>query len=128
MLRVPRRREVAVWAAVGGTVLSVVTQIVAAKTLSEGIGRLAKNDIRKDMSGETENKLARGESGTVGLNELPLVVVSIPSDKIVGSTAMGVSDISERGGEEIQVWSLEMEAFTEEKGGGIIKGGESGQG
>ena len=57
-----------------------------------------------------------------------LVVVSIPSDKIVGSTAMGVSDISKRGEEEIQVWSLEMEAFMEEKGGGIIKGGESGQG
>ena len=71
MLRVPRRREVAVWAVVGGTVLSVVTQIVATKTLSEGIGRLMKNNIRKDMSGETENKLARGESGTVGLNELP---------------------------------------------------------
>ena len=60
MLRVPRRREVAVWAVVGGTVLSVVTQIVATKTLSEGIGRLMKNNIRKDMSGETENKLARG--------------------------------------------------------------------
>ena len=58
------------WAVVGGTVLSVVTQIVAAKTLSEGIGRLAKNDIRKDTSGGTENKLARGESGTVELNEL----------------------------------------------------------
>ena len=56
------------------------------------------------------------------------MVVSIPSDKIVGSTAMGVSDISEREGEEIQVWSLEMEVSTEEKGGGIIKGGESGQG
>ena len=54
--------------------------------------------------------------------------VSIPSEEIVDSTAVGVSDISERGGEEIQVWSLEMEAFTEEKGGGIIKGGESGQG
>ena len=55
------------------------------------------------------------------------MVVSIPSDKIVGSTAMGVSDISKRGEEEIQVWSLEMEVFMEEKGGGIIKGGESGQ-
>ena len=71
MLRVPRCGAVAVWAAVGGTVLLVVTQIVAAKTLSEGVGRLEKNDIRKDMSGGTENKLARGESGTVGPNELP---------------------------------------------------------
>ena len=69
MLRVPRHGEVAVWAVVGGTVLSVVTQIVAVKTLSEGIGRLAKNDIGKDMSGGIENKLARGESGTVGPNE-----------------------------------------------------------
>ena len=59
----------AVWAVVGGTVLSVVTQIVAVKTLSEGIGRLVKNDIRKNTSGGTENMLARGESGTVGLNK-----------------------------------------------------------
>ena len=29
----------AVWAAIGGTVLSVVAQIVAMKTLSKGIGR-----------------------------------------------------------------------------------------
>ena len=58
-----------VWATVGGTVLSVVTQIVAAKTLSERIGRSAKNDIREDMSGGSENELARGESGTVGQNE-----------------------------------------------------------
>ena len=46
------------WAAVGGTVLSVVAQIVATKTLGEGIGRLMKNDIRKDMSGGAENVLA----------------------------------------------------------------------
>ena len=58
MLRVPRRRDVAVWAAVGGTVLSVVAQIVAMKTLSEGIGRSTRNDIRKDMSGGAENVLA----------------------------------------------------------------------
>ena len=54
------------WAVVGGTVLLVVIQIVAAKTFSKGIGRSVKNDIRKDMSGGTENELARGESGTVG--------------------------------------------------------------
>ena len=47
-----------VWAVVGGTVLSVVAQIVAMKTLSEGIGRSARNDIRKDMSGGAENVLA----------------------------------------------------------------------
>ena len=47
-----------VWAAVGGTVLSVVAQIVAMKTLSEGIGRLMRNDIWKDMSGGAENMLA----------------------------------------------------------------------
>ena len=58
MLRVPRRRDVAVWAAVGGTVLSVVAQIVAMKTLSEGVGRSTRNDVRKDMSGGTENVLA----------------------------------------------------------------------
>ena len=52
------------WAAVGGTILSVVTQIVAVKTLGEGVGRSAKNDIRKDTSGGAENELARGESGT----------------------------------------------------------------
>ena len=69
MLRMPWCREVTVWAVVGGTVLSVVTQIVATKTLSEGIGRLMKNNIRKDTSGGTEYELARGESGTVGLNE-----------------------------------------------------------
>ena len=60
-----------VWATVGGTVLSVVTQIVAAKTLSKRIGRSAKNDIRKDTSGGAENELARGKSCTVGLNEFP---------------------------------------------------------
>ena len=41
---------------------------------------------------------------------------------------MGVSDVLEREGEEIRAWSSVMEAFTEEDGGGIIKGGESGQG
>ena len=46
------------WAAVGGTVLSVVTQIVATKTLSEGIGRLMRNDIWKDTGGGAENVLA----------------------------------------------------------------------
>ena len=55
-----------------------------------------------------------------------LVAVSIPLDEIVGLTAVGISDISERGGEEIRVWSLVMEVSTEEEGGGIIKGGESG--
>ena len=47
----------AVWAVVGRTVLSVVAQIVATKTLSEGIGRLARNDIRKDTSGGAKNVL-----------------------------------------------------------------------
>ena len=42
------------------------------------------------------------------------------------STAVGVSDVLERGGEEIQAWSSVMEVFTEDDGGGIIKGGESG--
>ena len=54
-----------------------------------------------------------------------LVVVSIPSDEIVGSTAMGVSDISEIGGEEIWMQSSEMKVSMEVEGGGIIKGGES---
>ena len=54
-----------------------------------------------------------------------LVVISIPSDEIVGSTAMGVSDISEIGGEEIWMQSSEMKVSMEEEGGGIIKGGES---
>ena len=58
MLRVPRHRDMTVWAAVGGTVLSVVAQIVAMKTLSEGVGRSTRNDVRKDMSGGTENVLA----------------------------------------------------------------------
>ena len=47
-----------VWAAVGGTVLSVVAQIVATKTLSEEIGRSTRNDIWKDTSGGAENVLA----------------------------------------------------------------------
>ena len=55
-----------------------------------------------------------------------LAVVSIPLYEIVGSTAVGVSDISERGGEEIWVWSLAMEVSTEEEEEGIIKGGGSG--
>ena len=55
-----------VWAAVGGTVLSVVAQIVATKTLSEGVGRSTRNDIWKDMSGGTENMLARGGCDVVG--------------------------------------------------------------
>ena len=48
----------AVWAAVGRTVLSVVAQIVAMKTLSEGVGRSMRNDIWKDTSGGAENVLA----------------------------------------------------------------------
>ena len=47
-----------VWAVVGGTVLSVVAQIVAMKTLGEGVGRSTRNDIQKDTSGGTENMLA----------------------------------------------------------------------
>ena len=58
MLRVPRCRDMAVWAAVGRTVLLVVAQIVATKTLGEGIGRLVRNDIRKNTSGGAENVLA----------------------------------------------------------------------
>ena len=58
MLRVPRHRDMTVWAVVGGTVLSVVAQIVATKTLGEGVGRSTRNDIRKDMSGGAENVLA----------------------------------------------------------------------
>ena len=54
--------------------------------------------------------------------------MSILSEEIVDSTAVGVSDVSERGGEEIWVWSSVMEAFTEDDGGGIIKGGESKRG
>ena len=57
------------WAVIGGTVLLVVAQIVATKTLGEGIGRLARNDIRKNMSGGAENVLARGEHDIVGLNK-----------------------------------------------------------
>ena len=52
--------------------------------------------------------------------------MSIPSEEMVNSTAIGVSDISERGGEEIRAQSLVMKVFTQEDGGGIIKGGESG--
>ena len=59
----------AVWAAVGGKVLSVVAQIVATKTLSEGIGRSMRDDIQKDMSGGTENVLTQGECDVVGLDK-----------------------------------------------------------
>ena len=52
----------------------------------------------------------------------------ILSEEIVDLTAIGVSDVSERGGEEIQAQSSVMEVFTEEDRGGIIKGEESGQG
>ena len=55
----------AVWAAVGGTVLSVVAQIVAMKTLGEGVGRSTRNDIWKDTSGGAENMLAQGECDVV---------------------------------------------------------------
>ena len=54
------------WAAVGGTVLSIVAQIVAMKTLGEGIGRSMRNDIRKDTSGRAENMLAQGECNVIG--------------------------------------------------------------
>ena len=59
----------AVWAAVGRTVLSVMAQIVATKTLGEGIGRLVRDDIRKNMSGGAENMLAQGECDIVGPNK-----------------------------------------------------------
>ena len=52
--------------------------------------------------------------------------VSIPSEEIADLTAIQISDVLERGGEEIQAWSSVMEEFTEEDRGGIIKGGESG--
>ena len=48
--------------------------------------------------------------------------MSIPSEEMVDLTAVGISDVSERGGEEIWVWSLVMEVFTEEDGGGSSKG------
>ena len=51
MLKVSKCREVTMWAAVDGIVLSVVAQIVAAKTLGEGVGRLVKDDFWKDASG-----------------------------------------------------------------------------
>ena len=65
MLRVPRCRDMAVWAVVGGTVLSVVAQIVATKTLGEEVGRLTRNDTWKDTSGGAENVLAQGECDVV---------------------------------------------------------------
>ena len=52
--------------------------------------------------------------------------MSIPSEEIVNLTAIGISDVSKRGGEEIQAQSSVMEEFTEEDREGIIKGGESG--
>ena len=54
------------------------------------------------------------------------MTVSISSEEIVDSTAVGISDTSKRKGEEIQAWSSVMEVSTEEDRGGIIKGGESG--
>ena len=57
------------WAAVGGTILSVVAQIVATKTLGEGIGRSTRNDIQKDMSGGAENVWAQGKCNVVGLDK-----------------------------------------------------------
>ena len=57
------------WAVIGGTVLLVVAQIVATKTLGEGIGRSARNDIRKNTSGGAENVLAQGECDIVGLDK-----------------------------------------------------------
>ena len=50
----------------------------------------------------------------------------MPSEEIVDLTAVGISDISERGGEEIRAQSSAMKVFTEEDGGGISNGGESG--
>ena len=58
MLRLPRRGDMTVWAVVGGTVLSVVAQIVAMKTLGKGVGRSTRNDVWEDTSGGTENMLA----------------------------------------------------------------------
>ena len=52
--------------------------------------------------------------------------MSIPSEEMVDLTVIGVSNVSERGGEEIWVQSSLMEVFTEEDRGGIIKGRESG--
>ena len=65
MLRVPWHGDMAVWAVVGGTVLSVVAQIVATKALGEGVGRSARNDIWKDTSGGAKNVLTRGEYDVV---------------------------------------------------------------
>ena len=39
------------------------------KTLGEGIGRLMRNDIRKDTSGGAENVLAQRECDIVGLDK-----------------------------------------------------------
>ena len=59
------------WAVVDGTVLLVVTQIVAVTTLSEGVGRLLKDDIQKNISGKTKNILAGGKSGAVRMDKFP---------------------------------------------------------
>ena len=75
MLRVPRRGDMIVWAAVGG-ILSVVAQIVAMKTLGEGVGRSTRNDVQKDTSGGTENVLARGECDVIGPDECSGVCVN----------------------------------------------------
>ena len=64
------------WAAVGETVRSVVAQIVAMKTLSEGIGRSMRKDVRKDTSGGTENVLAQGECDVIGPDECSGVYVN----------------------------------------------------
>ena len=53
------------------TVLLVVTQIVAVTTLSEGVGRLLKDDIQKNISGETKNILAGGKSSAVRMDKFP---------------------------------------------------------
>ena len=57
------------WTVVGGTVLSVMAQIVATKTLGEGVGRSMRNNVRKDMSGGAENMLAQGECDVIEPDE-----------------------------------------------------------
>ena len=53
------------WAAVGGTVLLIVAQIVAVKILSEGISWLAEDDVRKDIGRRAQNVLTRGKSNII---------------------------------------------------------------
>ena len=48
--------------------------------------------------------------------------MSIPSEEIVDSTAIGVSDVSERGGEEIWAQSSVMEVSTRRTEEGSSKG------